>query len=256
MLITSINRVELLTLLPKAATVAEIGVDRGHFSAEILRHTQPKKLHLIDPWALDEDDQYLASYNVEREKMLGAYDRVTRKFADAVTAGGIEIHRTYSTQAAVEFPDHYFDWIYIDAMHSYESVLADLHAYEQKVKPDGFILGHDFSNTKTGRARQFGVVRAVREYVADRKFELMLMTNEAAPSFLLARSSNVTTRAALRTALLNHPSCRLIEMDEALLDWFDQVKVLRADGRKDQLLRFAFEGMATESFARSQQRSA
>ena len=47
------NRKELLEHLPKVAIVAEIGVDSGLFTDQILRVTQPSKLHLIDIWNTD-----------------------------------------------------------------------------------------------------------------------------------------------------------------------------------------------------------
>jgi hypothetical protein len=232
------NRVQLLSFLPSGATVAEIGVYQGGFANAIRRHAAPAKFHLIDPWAIDEGDPYDVYMRGNREKMHRAYDQILRLFGDDAATGRAEIHRTYSTLAAPGFPDGYFDWIYLDAMHDYDNVLADLRAYADKVKPEGFILGHDFSNTKMGRTKQFGVVRAVREFVATSDFDLILMTNEAAPSYLLARSDNTTIRPALIDALLNHPTYRLVEIDESLLDQYDQVGISLADGKKGQLIRF------------------
>ncbi|MEA2527547.1 MAG: hypothetical protein QOF73_4774 [Thermomicrobiales bacterium] len=234
------NRVQLLSFLPSGATVAEIGVYQGGFANAIRRHAAPAKFHLIDPWAIDEGDPYDVYMRGNREKMHRAYDQILRLFGDDAAAGRAEIHRTYSTLAAPGFPDGYFDWISLDAMHDYDNVLADLRAYADKVKPEGFILGHDFSNTKMGRTKQFGVVRAVREFVATSDFDLILMTNEAAPSYLLARSDNTTTRPALIDALLNHPTYRLVDLDEPLLDKYDQVEISLADGKKGQLIRFGY----------------
>jgi hypothetical protein len=44
------NRSELLTRMPQGGVVAEIGVDEGEFSAQILAATRPATLHLIDLW--------------------------------------------------------------------------------------------------------------------------------------------------------------------------------------------------------------
>jgi len=46
-----LNREELLKMLPKNAIIAEIGVDKGYFSEQIIKTTIPKKLHLIDCWS-------------------------------------------------------------------------------------------------------------------------------------------------------------------------------------------------------------
>ena len=44
------DRETLLGLLPKHGVVAELGVNKGDFSATILSENQPARLHLIDPW--------------------------------------------------------------------------------------------------------------------------------------------------------------------------------------------------------------
>ena len=36
------------------------------------------------------------------------------------------------------FEDEYFDWVYVDAEHSYEGVLRDAHAAAGKIRPGGF----------------------------------------------------------------------------------------------------------------------
>jgi hypothetical protein len=107
--------------------------------------------------------------------MHASYQRVQRLFEDGIRTGRIKVHRDYSTAAAAAFPDHCFDGIYIDAARDYMSVNSDLHAHRDKVKPDGFILGHEFSNC---RDRQyFGVIPAVREFTMESDFELLLFTS-------------------------------------------------------------------------------
>lgn len=236
-LITNFNRVQLLTVLPKGGKVLEVGTYMGGFAVKMRHLLKPSELHLVDPWALDEDDEYTRSYGGERSTMHSAYEQVCRVFSDDIAEGRVTLHRDYSARAADTFGDHSFDLIYVDAMHDYENVLADLLAYKDKVKPDGFLLGHDFSNTHMGRAKKFGVIRAVREFVAREPFELVLITNEAAPSYLLARSGNETTLPVLRSDLLNHKACSLIEVEETLLDRFEQVGVTYADGRKSQMIK-------------------
>lgn len=43
-----------------------------------------------------------------------------------------------------EFPDKYFDFVYIDADHSYQSVKNDILAWSSKVKDGGILAGHDY----------------------------------------------------------------------------------------------------------------
>ena len=236
MLITNLDRVQVLDLLGQGGTVAEVGVYKGHFSTAIRAHAKPDMLHLIDTWALD--DAYVQTYGTQRDSLLRAYDLVQSQFIREIEAGRVVVHRDYSTRAAVSFPDAYFDWVYIDAMHDYENVLADLLSFKDKVKPEGFILGHDFSNNPAGRRAKFGVVRAVRDFMASEGFELVLITNETSPTYLLARSGNATTLPALREALMQRRAPLPIEVDVQLLDQFEQVPVVGANGASGQLIRF------------------
>jgi hypothetical protein len=45
-----IDRIEMLRLLPKDATCAEIGVCEGEYTVHILENSNPKRLFLIDIW--------------------------------------------------------------------------------------------------------------------------------------------------------------------------------------------------------------
>jgi len=44
--------------------------------------------------------------------------------------------------------DSMLDFIYIDADHSYPAVVSDIKAWKPKLKPDGFLCGHDFPGRK------------------------------------------------------------------------------------------------------------
>lgn len=238
MLITNFNRVQLLSVLPKGGKVIELGTYMGGYAVKLRRVLDPSELHLVDPWAIDDDDEYLRTYGGPRSTMHAAYDQVQRVFEPDVASGRVTLHRAYSRDVAGLFPDHHFDIIYVDAMHDYDNVRADLLTYQHKLAPGGFLLGHDFSNTYMARAKKFGVMRAVREFTESSDFDLVLLTNEASPTYLLARADNDSTLPALRDALLSHPTCSLIEVDVSLLDRFDQVAVETAAGRKGQMIRF------------------
>ena len=60
-----------------------------------------------------------------------------------------------SVDAAAQIPDGTLDFVFIDADHSYESVLRDIAAWRSKVRVKGWFGGHDYN-------KKFpGVVRAV-----------------------------------------------------------------------------------------------
>jgi len=51
-----------------------------------------------------------------------------------------------SVRAASLFPDEYFDFVFVDAAHDRESVLADLRAWWPKIKVGGRLAGHDYDD--------------------------------------------------------------------------------------------------------------
>ena len=115
---------------------AEIGVWKGRFATQILRH-KPSRLHLIDPWAHQDYEKRL--YSIEQDKMDEIYEGVINKFKGD---SRVTIHRKFSTD--VVFPDSYFDWVYIDGDHTCSVVLKDLEFYFPLVKAGGFLCGDDY----------------------------------------------------------------------------------------------------------------
>lgn len=232
MLIINLDRERLLTFMPKGGVVAEVGVFRGDFAWPIRTIVEPDELHLIDPWG-DNDP----SYKEQRAAMLvDAYENVRGRFGPDIASGRVVLHRDFSTKVAPEFPDHYFDWIYVDGRHDYENAKSDLLAFKDKVKPDGLILGHDFSSYRNPRA--FGVINAVLEFTKEEGFRVVMITNETNPSYVLARSGNATAVPALRTALLNQEAAPPIEIDDAFINRFQQIEVTYADRQTGQLIAF------------------
>src|SRR5688572_10847027 len=104
MYLTVLNRVQLLSLLPEGGVVAELGVNKGGFATKILRHVKPAKLHLIDPWGKDADDEYVKTYKV-KEDLSETYASVCKTFEKQSMSGQVQIHREYSERIVGEFPD-------------------------------------------------------------------------------------------------------------------------------------------------------
>lgn len=160
-----VNREELLKLLPKSGVVAELGVDEGNFSELILRSCAPIKLHLIDYWGTKRFDQ---------NKRL----KVENRFSAEIGQKQVEIHVGFSTVVVNDFPDSYFDWIYLDTLHSYTQVIAELEAYKSKVKDNGVIAGHDFVMGNWNEMTRYGVIEAVYEFCVKHDWEIIYITSE------------------------------------------------------------------------------
>lgn len=172
-----LNRHCLLELLPNNSICAEIGVNKGEFSVDILNVTKPAKLHLIDAWA--DEKRYHDGLRLEVEE----------KFANEISAGIVEINKGFSTEVLKLFPDNYFDWVYLDTDHTYKLTTDELKVLKDKVKGDGIIAGHDYILGNWSGDCRYGVIEAVHELCVNDNWELLYLTinkNEM-PSFAIKK---------------------------------------------------------------------
>ena len=170
------NRQQLLKLLPKNGTVAELGVNKGDFSKEILDNCTPSKFHLIDVW---NTSRYYPGLKFEIEK----------RFEKEFEQKQLEINYGLSTDVASNFDDEYFDWIYIDTDHSYTTTKSELELYAPKIKKGGIISGHDYIMGNWKGLIRYGVIEAVYEFCAKNDWEIIYLTmdlNEY-PSFAIRK---------------------------------------------------------------------
>lgn len=147
---------------------AEIGVMRGELSAYLL-HVLPRlHLCLVDPWLSYEPEPGYIRPGREKTKRLSdktMHKRMEDALAAVAFAGNrITVYRQTSVEAAESIADSRLDFAFIDADHSYEGVYADVRAWWPKIKPGGFLAGHDYMTGKEGIS--FGVTRAVDEWAA------------------------------------------------------------------------------------------
>lgn len=155
------DRNEFISIFPKNSIGIEIGVQYGGHSNDLLRLAEPKKLYLVDPWIEQGEN---GDHN---------FNRVTKRFSKNKN---IEIIRGFSVETAKKFSDNHFDWIYLDALHDYDSIRDDIEAWYPKLKKGGIFGGHDYVMTnKTGVSRN-GVVQAVHEFMDKYKYELEYTT--------------------------------------------------------------------------------
>ena len=169
-----LNRMELLDRLPKNGAVTELGVDEGEFSQAILRVNHPRVLHLVDPWG-------------KLRYHDGKHRDVITRFEQEIGSGRVVIHRKRSVAAVEDFENQSLDWVYIDTRHSYEATRNELLAYASKVKPGGFIAGHDYSMGNWIKQRRYGVIESVHEFCVTHDWEIVFLTIDPIerPSFAI-----------------------------------------------------------------------
>lgn len=157
------TRNEMLSVVPKYGVYAEIGVFRAEFSDILCKTLHPRELVLFDLFSgrVDSGDQDGNNMQyVDTREVYNHLMNVSRVFP------GLRVMRGDSSSNLRTFPDNTFDMIYIDGDHSYEGVKKDLLVAYSKVKPGGWIMGHDFgiNPDKTKNYYDFGVEKAVVEF--------------------------------------------------------------------------------------------
>lgn len=179
------DRTGMLNLFPKNSIGAELGVEAGKFSLEILNVIEPQKLFLIDSWI----DVMTGEFKNENEvlRQESNYNMLIEKY---YSDEKIKIIRKNLNDAANDIKDQSLDWIYLDASHNYESVKNDLQVWDKKVKNQGIISGHDWTPYPlTKKGVQFGVNRAVFEFVEENNYQFLGVTNESKfKSFVLIKT--------------------------------------------------------------------
>lgn len=140
----------ILNRLPfGAAKVAEVGVLRGKLSATLLRARPDIDLHMIDWWDIHKpgSDAYTESILTGEPCNIQDAEQVADNYAEAIRVSRIHggnVLRAKSVDAAASFDDESFDLVFLDADHSEEAVKADINAWLPKVKPGGWLGGHDY----------------------------------------------------------------------------------------------------------------
>jgi hypothetical protein len=79
-----------------------------------------------------------------------------------------QVRQEESVLAARRFADNSLDFVFLDANHSFTGVSADIVAWWPKIKPGGWLCGHDYGGWLcVGEKRQyFGVQKAVDAFAA------------------------------------------------------------------------------------------
>lgn len=129
--------------------IAEIGVFQGKCTAMwnvmLINQGIDYEYHAIDHFqGSEEHAKDVDYYSLAKDNLTPILDR-------------INLIKNDSISQAKEYEDEYFDIVYIDASHDYESVKRDIETWYPKVKNNGIICGDDYV------AGWAGVIRAVDE---------------------------------------------------------------------------------------------
>lgn len=160
----------------KSPVMVELGVFVGMMSRRLL--VRPDlKLYMVDSWSVDHTQEYVDTNDFHSklsQKQQDGYCQQALNVAKSAPDRAIIIHAN-TKGAANSFADHSLDLVFIDADHSYEGCKADIETWLPKIKPGGWLSGHDYANET--RDFIFGVTRAVDEYIYESRKPLELDDN-------------------------------------------------------------------------------
>ena len=143
---------------------AEIGVWKSHTTKRILkRETGLEEYWAIDPW----DTEFACSRTEKRRDEKSWFLMHWYCCTLMMYFPQLKVVKMTSEQASTIFPDGYFDMVYIDAVHTFEHMDADIGFWLPKVRKGGIIGGHDY-----GGKRWTGVKEAVDKWFGEENIKV------------------------------------------------------------------------------------
>lgn len=128
---------------------AEIGTRKGSYALVLLKAMPDLKLYCVDPWR---------AFARNTQERIESHYEIAKKNLEPYNAALV---RKTSQEALPTFEDESLDFVYIDALHSFNAVMLDIIGWQRKVRIGGIVAGHDYFNFY-----QSGIVRAVDAFTA------------------------------------------------------------------------------------------
>ena len=123
--------------LPDNSTMVEIGSYQGESTESFAQSGKFSIINAVDPW-MDNYDPADPSSQADMASVEKAFDIRTGRYPQ------IKKLKLTSEQAAERFPNRSLNMVYIDGIHQKPNVIQDINLWLPKIKPGGFITGHDY----------------------------------------------------------------------------------------------------------------
>jgi len=118
--------------------MVEIGSYTGESAECFAKSGKFKEIYCVDQWLNNYSPYDIGGTYCDMKIVEAAFDKRIKpfKFIDKIKAS--------SKEGVKQFPDAFFDMVYIDANHDYEYALEDIVLWKPKVKIGGYLCGHDY----------------------------------------------------------------------------------------------------------------
>ena len=170
-----LTREDFLKIFPKNPIGSEFGVFKGEFSKKILVYVKPQMLVLCDTWW----DRYGDFYPDWGESTQ--YGKLTTKAAYNVMLESIDKYKKYcnvivgeNEKTMLQFPDKYFDWMYLDASHNISNIEKELRISSPKIKTTGYITGNGWADNNNVTN---GLYKGIMEFCKKNIWRIMYVDN-------------------------------------------------------------------------------
>lgn len=160
------DRTEALKRIPQEGVAVEIGVAFGRFSEQILEIVKPKLFYAVDIFS--DKTKGFWNQNIFLEAKTTHFDWYAHKFSKYIDSGVMKMEKGFSWDVLSRFSDNYFDYIYLDAAHNYESVVKDIEQIVKKLKSGGIVQFNDYTFQDN-----CGVIPAVNRFVKETESEVL-----------------------------------------------------------------------------------
>jgi len=155
----------------------ELGVYECHFSKLIIEETEPIQLSLVDAFHEEPGTGESGMY-INHDLNQNYANELVRQIHSTTSNINMDVVQGLSKNVVDRFEDESLDWVYIDASHYEEDVKFDLDTWSKKVKPGGYVCGHDYPNPLLGKEYNVngGVESAVDDYCKKNNYNIDYIT--------------------------------------------------------------------------------
>jgi len=171
------TRSNLIDLIKPLSIGCELGVFLCEYSDILIQSGKFNKFYLVDTFnglvgSGDSNGENIKSFDGNY-----LFELAKQKYNDNQL---VSINKTDSITFLKSKPDKYFDFIYIDTVHTYDHLLSELEESLRVIKNGGLLCGHDYNVSIFP-----GVVNAVINFT--KKYNLVYYTTsqEKLKSFII-----------------------------------------------------------------------
>ena len=141
----------------------EVGVWKGNTSRVLLKRFPHLFLWMVDSWKI-EGVQWRTTQSNIQESLKEAIE--STQFA----RDRCNIVEQLSMDAVMQFRDELFDFVFINADHTYKAVYEDLRGWWPKVRDGGILCGDNYNDRLERYRQKWGVKKAVDEWLAENRW--------------------------------------------------------------------------------------